>query len=83
MNMIIVVLCMLTRENPGMVKIFDPHNLGASCGSCGHTVMPRWVLSRIKPVPLEDSMPLPAARKRWWQRLFPPIHREHQLSPTA
>jgi hypothetical protein len=55
---------------PQMVKIFDPHNLGASCGSAGHEIFPRWVLSRIPPAPLEDLMPIPASRKRWWQSVF-------------
>lgn len=58
------------RETPRLIKIFDPHNLGASCGASGHVIMPRWVLSRIPPAPLEDLMPLPASRKRWWQKLF-------------
>ena len=55
---------------PGLIKIFDPHNLGSSCGSSGAKIPPRWVLSRIKPARIEDDAPLPNNRKRWWQRLF-------------
>ena len=55
---------------PGLIKIFDPHNLGSSCGSSGVKIPPRWVLSRIKPARIEDDAPLPNNRKRWWQRLF-------------
>ena len=55
---------------PSLIKIFDPHNLGSSCGSCGYKIPPRWVLSRIKPTRIEDDAPLPNSRKRWWQRLF-------------
>lgn len=37
---------------PDFVKIFDPGNLGASCGSSGSRTYPRWTLSRIAPTPL-------------------------------
>jgi len=57
-------------EQPAMVKIFDPANLGASCGSSGEKIPPRWLLSRIKPLPIHDTAPLPGNRKRWWQRLL-------------
>ena len=30
---------------PRMVKIFDPHNLGVSCGFSDHPPLPGWVLS--------------------------------------
>lgn len=35
--------------DPQFVKVFDPGNLGASCGSSGSRTYPRWTLSRIKP----------------------------------
>ena len=57
-------------DAPQMIKIFDPSNLGASCGSCGRVVPPRWLLSRIQPEPIFDEMPLPGVRKRWWKRIF-------------
>jgi len=55
---------------PEIVKIFDPNNLGSSCGSCGYKIPPRWVLSRVKPERIEDDAPLPGARRRWWQRIL-------------
>jgi len=55
---------------PQMIKIFDPNNLGSSCGSSGKVIPPRWLLSRILPETIEDDAPMPMNRKRWWQRLF-------------
>ncbi len=57
-------------ESPCMVKIFDPGHLGASCGSSGQIIPPRWILSRMKPELIEDSAPIPANRTRWWQKIF-------------
>jgi hypothetical protein len=58
------------KETPSMIKIFDPNNLGAVCGSSGSKVHPRWLLTRIPPEAIVDDAPTPANRKRWWQRLF-------------
>jgi hypothetical protein len=58
------------KHEPKMIKIFDPNNLGAVCGSSGASVLPRWLLTRLPPEALVDSAPLPLERKRWWQRLF-------------
>jgi len=47
-------------SNPQFVKVFDPGNLGASCGSSGRRIYPRWTLSRIKPdalTPMEKETP--------------------------
>lgn len=54
---------------PRMVKIYDPNNLGVSCGYSDNPPLPGWVLSRLQPVDLEATRP-PAGRRRWWQRLF-------------
>lgn len=43
-------------QTPGFVKIFDPWKMGASCGSSGERILPRWALSRMAP-----DMPLPVA----------------------
>lgn len=57
-------------DAPAMVKIFDPNHLGSSCGSSGERVLPGWVLSRTAPVDLQAAVPLPRARRRWWQSMF-------------
>ena len=57
-------------ENPTLVKVYDPNNLGSSCGSCGYRMPPRWILSLQKPEKIEDGAPAPNNRKRWWARLF-------------
>jgi hypothetical protein len=54
---------------PGMIKIYDPNNLGVSCGYSNNPPLPGWVLSRLAPVDLEAARQ-PAGRRRWWQRLF-------------
>ena len=57
-------------SHPTLVKIFDPHNLGTSCGSSGTAPLPGWVLSRYKPAELGRDLILPGNRKRWWNRLW-------------
>ncbi len=57
-------------EEPSFIKIYDPNNLGASCGSSGSRVLPGWVISRAQPVDLRAEFPNPGARRRWWQTLF-------------
>lgn len=56
--------------SPSLVKIFDPANLGSVCGSSGKITLPGWVMSRIQPVDLQATIPLPNNRRRWWNRLF-------------
>ncbi|HDK38611.1 MAG TPA: hypothetical protein ENG92_06310 [Thiolapillus brandeum] len=57
-------------QQPTMVKIYDPNNLGVVCGFSDNPPLPGWVLSRIPPVDLQADRPLPNNRKRWWQRIF-------------
>ncbi|RMG30976.1 MAG: hypothetical protein D6721_02515 [Gammaproteobacteria bacterium] len=57
-------------ETPAFVKIFDPNNLGVSCGFSDNPPLPGWILSRIPPVDLPNSPIVPGNRKRWWQRIF-------------
>jgi len=57
-------------QAPSMVKIYDPNNLGVSCGFSENPPLPGWVLSRIPPVDLESQQVLPGNRRRWWARLF-------------
>ena len=56
-------------QSPDMIKIYDPNNLGVSCGYSDNPPLPGWVLSRLPPVDLEAARP-PAGRRRWWQRLI-------------
>lgn len=55
-------------DKPGLIKIYDPHNLGSVCGSSSlPPPLPGWVLSRIPPCDLQATRPT-ASRSRWWQR---------------
>ncbi len=58
------------KENPTLIKIYDPNNLGVSCGFSNNPPLPGWILSVIPPKPLEDKSVLTQQRKRWWQRLW-------------
>ena len=54
-------------DQPGMVKIFDPDNLGVVCGYSEHPPLPAWVLSRIAPCDLPARLqPPPPWWRRWW-----------------
>ena len=56
-------------ERPSMVKIYDPNNLGVSCGYSDNPPLPGWVMSLIPPVDLPAAQ-APKARQHWWQQLF-------------
>ena len=58
------------RTQPGFIKIYDPNNLGVTCGFSDNPPLPGWVLSRQPPVELNAQTFLPQNRRRWWQRLF-------------
>lgn len=55
---------------PGFIKIFDPNNLGVSCGFSENPPLPGWVLSKIKPVDIEAALRPANNRRRWWQKIF-------------
>jgi hypothetical protein len=57
-------------DAPSFVKIFDPNNLGVSCGYSDNPPLPGWILSRLRPADLQAPVPQPGNRRRWWQRLF-------------
>ena len=57
-------------EHPTFIKIFDPNNLGVSCGFSDNPPLPGWVLSLTKPEDLPHAFPPPQSRRRWWQRLI-------------
>jgi hypothetical protein len=59
-----------SMELPQFVKIFDPNNMGVSCGFSENPPLPGWILSKLPPVDLNTATPLPGNRLRWWQRLL-------------
>ena len=58
-----------SMDKPAFVKIFDPNNLGVSCGYSDNPPLPGWILSKLIPVELNVAAPMPGNRRRWWQRL--------------
>jgi hypothetical protein len=59
-----------SKNAPAFIKIFDPYNLGASCGSSKHPPAPGWIMSRLAPRVLETPRILPENRRRWWRNLW-------------
>ena len=59
-----------SKTHPTFIKIFDPNNLGVSCGFSDNPPLPGWVMSRIPPKELKDKQTLAQNRRRWWQRLW-------------
>ena len=58
------------KTKPTFIKIYDPNNLGVSCGFSDNPPLPGWILSRLQPVELESALNPPNNRRRWWKRLF-------------
>jgi len=56
-------------DRPSFVKIFDPNNLGVSCGFSDNPPPPGWILSKLAPTDIKAPTQ-PGNRRRWWQRLF-------------
>ncbi len=57
-------------EQPTLIKVYDPNNLGSSCGCSGDRVLPRWIISQQLPEEIADSAPTPNKLKCWWNTLF-------------
>ena len=57
-------------ENPRLIKIYDPNNLGSSCGSSKTPHPPGWIMSRLPPDEIIATRAAPENRKRWWQGLL-------------
>lgn len=56
---------------PTFIKVFDPNNLGSTCGSsAGGPPLPGWILSQMQPINLPAALPPPNQRKRWWQKIL-------------
>ena len=58
------------KQTPDFIKIFDPNNLGVSCGFSDNPPLPGWVMSKMKPVDLEEALKPANNRRRWWQKIF-------------
>lgn len=58
------------KATPTFIKIYDPNNLGVSCGFSNNPPLPGWILSKLKPVALESALHPANNRRRWWERLF-------------
>ncbi len=58
------------RSAPQLVKIYDPNNLGASCGSSGKQIPPGWIVSRLRPEVVPGPVVIPEGRLRWWRNLL-------------
>jgi len=58
------------KTQPEFIKIFDPNNLGVSCGFSDNPPFPGWILSKLPPVELEAALNPPNNRRRWWNKLF-------------
>lgn len=57
-------------ERPSFVKIYDPNNLGVSCGFSTNPPLPGWIMSRVPPEDLRPQHQPPEGRRRWWRALF-------------
>jgi hypothetical protein len=55
---------------PSLIKIYDPHNLGVSCGYSDNPPLPGWVMSLLPPCDLPANRQPTGSRRRWWQRVF-------------
>jgi hypothetical protein len=58
-------------QQPSFVKIYDPNNLGVSCGFSKNPPPPGWIMSRVPPEEILPQQKLPEGRRRWWASLFP------------
>ena len=57
-------------DSPRMVKIYDPGNLGATCGFSESPPLPGWVISLDPPCDLPALVTPPANRRRWWEKIW-------------
>ena len=57
-------------ESPTFIKIYDPNNLGSSCGSSKNPPPPGWVMSLLPPEEIAVKRPAPEGRRRWWRALI-------------
>jgi len=56
-------------QTPSFIKIYDPNNLGVSCGFSTDPPPPGWIMSRVAPEELQVRRPPAENRRRWWRQL--------------
>lgn len=54
-------------EQPTLIKVYDPNNMGSSCSCNVPPSPPGWILSTTPPALIEIQSPVPNNRRRWWQ----------------
>jgi hypothetical protein len=54
-------------EEPTLIKVYDPNNLGSACSRSTTPTPPLWILSTAPPPLIDNHAPVPNSRKRWWQ----------------
>ena len=56
-------------DQPNFIKIYDPNQLGSSCGSSAtkSKVLPGWIMSQVAPHELKIDGMVTGQRQRWWQ----------------
>jgi hypothetical protein len=57
-------------RQPSFIKIYDPNNLGVTCGFSDNPPLPGWIMCKLPPCLLSRDSLLPKSRQRWWQRLW-------------
>jgi len=57
---------------PTMIKVYDPGNLGVVCGPGGAPVLPRWIITRIKPQVLGEKKK--ETGQAWWKHVLHLAH---------
>ena len=58
------------KTHPRFIKIYDPNNLGVSCGYSDNPPLPGWIISILPPTELNADVLVPQNRRRWWRRIF-------------
>jgi hypothetical protein len=58
------------EKKSSFIKIYDPNNLGVSCGFSTNPPLPGWIMCQVPPDDLKPVAPVPEGRKRWWRALF-------------
>ena len=57
-------------ESPNFLKIYHPKKMGASCGSSGSTVLPKWTLSKLPPIDLLEWSLEKDQKPAWWKHML-------------